>query len=397
MTTSFRLVLAFGVCLCVLLTPRPATSQPPETVQDLLGFLVTNQGVDTSDFDRDREAAEATRATLTRALLASIAQVPITTASSGFTYRLNPLLGTDERASQTFGPFFVERALTSGAGQASFGAALQYARFSALDGNDLRRGDFVTVANTFVDEAEPFDVEALTLEIATQTTTLFGSVGVTDRLDVSAAVPIVSLSINGARENIYRGRALLQARGRARTVGFGDIAVRSKLRLTPDGQLHAAAAVELRLPTGRTEDLLGAGEAALRVMGIGSAEFGATSVHGNVAIGSGGLGREWSYAGAVALAATPRLTLTGELLARRSRGTARIGEVVAPHPRLIDVATIRLVPVGDDRTAAFAVAGIKWNAGGTWLLQGNVLFPVRDVGLTARVTPMLTIDYAFTR
>lgn len=397
MTSPHRLFLAAAGCVIVLLMPRPAASQPPETVQDLLGFLVTNQGVDTSDFDRDREAAEATRATLTRALLASIAQVPMTTASSGFTYRLNSMLGTNERASQTFGPFFVERALTSGAGQASFGAALQYARFDRLDGNDLRRGDLVTVANRFVDEADPFDVEALTLAISTQTTTLFGSVGITDRLDLSAAVPIVALSITGTRENIYRGRALLQTRGRARTVGFGDVAIRSKLRLSPEGSLHAAAAVEVRLPTGRTEDLLGAGEAALRVMGIGSAELGAASVHGNIAVGGGGLGREWSYAGAVAVAATPRLTLTGELLARRSRGTARIAEVLAPHPRLIDVATIRLVPVGDDRTAAFAVAGLKWNVGGTWLLQGNVLFPVLDIGLTARVTPMLTLDYAFTR
>src|ERR1044071_5839498 len=69
-----------------------------QTAQDIVGFLVTNQGVQTSDFDKDREAAEATRVTLTRALLASVATQPVSSSSSGFTYHFNPNLGTVERA-----------------------------------------------------------------------------------------------------------------------------------------------------------------------------------------------------------------------------------------------------------------------------------------------------------
>lgn len=386
----------FAAALLLILVCQPlAEAQTAGTVEQVLGFLVTNRGVETSDFDRDREAADATRATLTRALLASIAQLPISTSSSGFSYRLNPSLGTVERASETFGPFFVERALTPGRGQASFGVTFQYASFNALDGNNLRDGELLTVSNRFVDEAAPFDVEALTLNISTRTVTIFGSVGVTDRLEIGAAVPLVALSLSGSRVNTYRGTSLLQARASATTTGPADIAVRSKFRLTDDGPTRAAAGVELRLPTGRAEDLLGAGDVAIRFLGLASAEFGAVSVHGNVAVGTGGVGRELSAGGAVTYAATPRVTLVGEVLARRLAGAQSITAVVAPHPRIAGVETTRLMPAGDAQASGVAVAGFKWNVGGTWLLHGNVLVPLVARGLTSRFTPTVALDYSF--
>jgi len=373
------------------------TTTTSQTVQDILGFLVTNQGVQTSDFDKDREAAEATRATLTRALLASVATQPVSSSSSGFTYHFNPDLGTVERASETFGPFFVERALTSGAGQASFGFTFQYANFQSLDGNDLRSGAFVTVANQFTDERQPFDVENLTLDIRTRTATFFGNVGVTNRLDIGVAVPLVRLDISGTRLNTYRGTTALLARASATTTGFGDVAVRPKIRLTPEGPAAFSAAVEARLPTGREEDLLGAGELAVRWLGLASYESGAASVYGNVGVGTGGVGRDFSYGGAAAVAATSRLTLVGELLGRRIEGLQRITPIVAPHPRIRGVTTTRLMPSGEDQTGVFAVAGMKWNLGGTWLLQANVLIPLTDSGLTTKATPNVAFDYSFAR
>jgi hypothetical protein len=373
-----------------------ATAAQP-TVQDILRFLVTNQGVQTGAFDKDREAADATRDTLTRALLSSVATLPVGTSSSGFTYRLNPALGTVERASETFGPFFVERALTAGEGQASLGFTLQYASFGSLDGNHLRTGELTTTANRFSDEAAPFDVETLTLGITTKTATFFGNVGVGDRVDLAVAVPVVSLSVNGSRLNTYRGQTLLQARASADTVGLADIAVRSKVRLTNEGPGAVSAGVEARLPTGREEDLLGAGQMAMRFMGLASAESGPTSIHGNFTLGFGGIGREVSYGGAVAVAASPRMTVIGEVLARRITGIQRITAVAAPHPRLRGVETTRLMPIGEDQMSAFAVAGMKWNVSSTWLLHANVLVPLSDSGLTATFTPTIAIDYSFAR
>jgi hypothetical protein len=392
---------SYSILALLLLLPSRALAQgsaaAQPAVQDILRFLVTNQGVQTSAFDKDREAADATRDTLTRALLSSVATLPVSTSSSGFTYRLNPALGTVERASETFGPSFVERALTAGEGQASLGFTLQYASFGALDGNDLRTGELMTTANRFSDEAAPFDVETLTLGITTKTATFFGNVGVSDRVDLGVAVPVVSLSVNGSRLNTYRGQTLLQARASANTVGLADIAVRSKVRLTNEGPGGVSAGVEARLPTGREEDLLGAGQMAMRFMGLASAEAGPTSIHGNFTLGFGGIGREVSYGGAVAVAASPRMTVIGEVLARRITGIQRITPIAAPHPRLRGVETTRLMPVGEDQTSAFTVAGVKWNVSGTWLLHANVLMPLSDSGLTATFTPTIAMDYSFAR
>ncbi|HTM05581.1 MAG TPA: hypothetical protein VL173_18860 [Vicinamibacterales bacterium] len=397
MTTSRCILAAALVFSATAAAAQSTTPSNQTTVQDIVTFLVTNQGVVTSDFDKDRAAADATRVTLSNALLASITTVPVSSASSGFSYRLNRTLGTVERASDTFGPFYVERALTAGAGEASLGFNFRYAKFTSLDGNDLTNGSFVTVANQFTDEPQPFDTETLTLNIKTTTATVFGNVGVTDRIDVGGSVPFIRLDISGARVNDYRGTTALLARATAETMGLGDVALRSKVRLTPDGPGAVAAGVEARLPTGREQDLLGTGQLAMRYTALASYETGPTSVYGNFSIGQGGIGREVAYSAALAAAATPRLTLVGEFLARQIDGLQRIGPVVAPHPRIAGVNTTRLMPTGENEMTAYAVAGFKWNVGGTWLLHGHVLVPLVDNGLTAHFTPTITLDYTFAK
>src|SRR5882672_891066 len=151
------LIVAIG-----LASPQLAGAQ---TVADVLRFLVTNQSVQTGSVERDRDAAQATSRTISRALLANLATLPVTTSSGAFVYRLNPELGTVERATQSFGPFFLERALTAGRHQASVGMAMQHLHFNALDGRALDDGSLVTTANRFTDENAPFDVDQLTLNL----------------------------------------------------------------------------------------------------------------------------------------------------------------------------------------------------------------------------------------
>jgi hypothetical protein len=393
-----RVIVPAVTAFALLLTVSPADAQnsTTATVQDIVEFLVLNQGVQTGDFDKDLQAADATRETLTRALLASVATTPVSSSSAGFTYRLSPTLGTVERASDTFGPLYLERALTSGAGQASIGFTFQYASFRALDGNNLRDGEFVTVANQFTDEPAPFDVERLRLNISSQIATLFANVGLGDRVDIGVAAPMVRLEIDGSRVNDYRGKSQLQAQAHATTTGFADVAIRGKVRLTPAASATGVAAgVELRLPTGREEDLLGAGELALRYVGIASYEGSHAGVYGNFIFGMGGLGPEVSYGGGVSASPAPRFTLIGELMLRRLSGIQNITPVIAPHPRIVGVQTTRLVPGGDDVTTGFSAVGFKWNLGSGWLVQSHVLIPVSNNGLTARFTPAFALDYSF--
>src|SRR5215212_8923946 len=194
MTTITR---ALAGALAVLLGAAPAVRA--QTVADVLTFLVTNQSVATGSVERDRDAALGTSDTMSRALLANLATLPVTASSSAFVYRLNPALGTVERATQSFGPFFTERALTAGRHQASFGMTYQHLHFTSLDGRSLRDGSLVTTANQFTDESAPFDVDQLTLNIDASVATLYGNVGVTDNVEIGFAAPFIALLLDGSR------------------------------------------------------------------------------------------------------------------------------------------------------------------------------------------------------
>ena len=182
---------------------------------------------------------------------------------------------------------------------------------------------------------EPFDVETLTLRIDSRTVTGFLNYGVGDRVDIGAAVPIVSLRLSGDRVNTYRGQSLLQARAEATTTGVGDVAISARAHLLGGRASGFSAGAELRLPTGREEDLLGAGEPALRVLGIGSFEGSRAAAHLNGGYSWGGISREATYSAALTVAASSRFTLVGEFLGRWVEDLGRITRVTAPNPRSV--------------------------------------------------------------
>ena len=387
-TLALTVLVALNVAL-----PTAATAQG--TVDDVIGFLVTNQAVPTGDFQKDQAAAQAARVAISRALLIDLTSVPLATASSGFLYRLNPALGTVERATDSFGAFFVERALTPGSGHASVGISTTTSSFDELDGKSLRDGALVTVANQFRDEAAPFDTESLILRIRSSTMTLFGSIGVGNRIEIGAALPLVKLTLDGQRLNVYRGATLIQATGNATASGLADLALRGKINLVASRSGGVAVAGELRLPTGDAANLLGAGKTSYRIMGIGSLESGPVAFHGNASVLTGGISSEFDFAGALSVAVHPRVTLSGETLVRRITDLHALDLVSAPHPTLIGVDTFRLAPAVDPQTLALVVTGIKWNVAHTLVIGGHLNWSLVHRGLTAPLTPTLALEYAF--
>ena len=388
-----RLIVTLAVASCV----AGAGTASAQSVADALTFLVTNQGVETGSVERDRDAAQATSTTIQRALLATLATLPVATSSGGFVYRLNPELGTVQRATQNFGPFFVERAITAGQGQVSLGLTFQQLHFTSLDGRTLRDGSLITTANQFVDESAPFDVDQLTLAIDASVATLYGNVGVTDRIEVGFAAPMVALRLDGSRVNTYRGRTFTQATARARSIGLADLVVRTKFTAYRDEGASIAGAVDLRLPTGHSEDLLGAGKRSVKLSAIGSAEGSRVSSHVNAGVTIGGLADELNYGGALALAASGTVTVIGEMIGRLIDNPGGIVPVSAPHPTLRGVQTMRLTPDTSKLHIISLIPGFKWNLSNTWVLAGNVSIPLSKAGLTAPFTPFVGLDYALGR
>jgi hypothetical protein len=371
----------------------PARAQTA-TARDVLSFLMTNQRVATGDFVKDREATEATRDTIARALLIEMATLPLAGSSGAFTYRFNPDIGTVERVTQSFGPLFVNRVITAGRGQTTMSATFRHAEFIRLSGRELKDGSLVTTANKFRDEAAPFDVEALSLDLKVDTATFAATYGVASVMDVSVAVPIVHVALSGERINTYRGTSLLQATGSATTTGLGDVAVRTKVHFVRTGSGGVGGEIEVRLPTGSVENLSGSGRAALKPSLIVSAGNGRVEGHANAGFVVGGLSKEIAAGGALSVAANDRVTLSVEGVVRYISELHAMQEVTQVHPLVSGVDTIRLLPGADGTTTAMSAVGVRWNVSGPWVLNGYVLTPLTNRGLRPRPSPSISLEYS---
>jgi hypothetical protein len=371
---------------------RPASAQ--QSISDVLSFLMTNRSIVTDDFARDEQAAAATRDTISRSLQLDLATLPRPTSAGGFTYRLDPALGTVLRSSESFGPFYTERSLTTGANRGSFGLSLRRAKFDQIDGRNLRDGTLVSTASTLRGDTTPFDVETIALRIRTETLTASGNYGVTDRLDVSALVPIVRVTLEGERVDTYRGRRLVQATGSGSAAGLGDVSFEAKYNAYRAGASGVSVGAIATLPTGKTENLLGTGEATLTPMVMGSAESGRLAVHGDLGYSWSESSNGVSYAAAVTVATSSRFMLAGEISGLRLWDLGQLTTTTAPNPRLVGVDTIRLTSVSGTANRIMVAGGFKWNIANTLLLNAAVLHPLTDTGLTARWVPTITLEYS---
>ncbi|MGH9201220.1 MAG: hypothetical protein ACRD2A_08300 [Vicinamibacterales bacterium] len=357
--------------------------------------LLTQQTPPPEGYARDHAAAAATFATVASLLTVELSHLPTASSSGGFVYLFSPDFGTVDRASDSFGPFFSERALRNGRGHLSVGLGFQVVRFTTLQGADLTAGTFPTNTARFGGQLLPFSVDTLSLTLDQDTATAFATYGVANRLDVGVTVPLISLRFSGRRVNTFNGISTLQSEQKGLATGLGDVGANVRLRLTGSNGSGLAVGADLRVPTGREEDLLGAGKTAGRFLAIGSWEGGLFAVHANGGFGIGGVSREQFVGGAVTVAATPRLSLVGELFARRLTDLYTVADVYLPHPVVAGVETMRWLPAKTGVRTAYAATGFKLNLFGGLLLNAQVLTRLTDTGLKARFTPSVALDYSF--
>jgi hypothetical protein len=387
--------LTVGLTMTLMGAAWPAELHAQEALRDVLGALLLSQQSPNDELPKDLVAAAQTLDTVSQLVLVETGTQPIGPSAGGFIYRFNPGLATFERQSPGFGPFFTERVLGVGRGAASIGMTVRAATFNRLQGESLSDGAFPMNASRPVGAAAPNDVDTIDLELAARTVTAFGRFGITDRLDVGIAVPFVDMDIRGTRVNTFRGVRQLQASRTGDAAGFGDVAVRSRYTVAGDGRSGFAAGVDLRLPTGRAEDLLGAGRTAARFFGIVSREGQRVGLHLNTGVSVGGITRELSQHGAVTYAASPRVTIVGEVIARYLSNLHRVRDVYAPHATVAGIETMRWIAEEGGEHQVLTAGGMKVNVGGGYLLNANVLIRLSDVGVAARMIPSLTLDYTF--
>jgi hypothetical protein len=351
-------------------------------------------------------AAELT--TLNDALRGQLGNFPLPSPASGFTFQFDPTLGTLTPSTESFGPIFADRAETVGRGKLSLGFSYSRFTYDTLDGKDLEDGELQL---TFQHDptAQRFGIDTVTAQIFADITAdlfvLTGTYGLLDNLDVSFAIPIVQLSMDvkgvATANNesntrladgtlIHRfpgGSTTMTTRASDEATGLGDILLRAKYNFYRQRPLAFAAALDLRLPAGDEDNLLGLGEVRVRPFFIASAVVFGVAPHVNLGFDLGDtaefpneffyrLGFDWPIVKPVTFA----FDLLGRQLISNERPKA------GRAPRSGEIAGDSIVD---------AAIGVKVNPWRNVLLLLNALVALNDTGLRDTITPLIGVEVGF--
>jgi hypothetical protein len=338
-----------------------------------------------------------------------IATFPVGTSSGGFKFEINPKTFVATPRRDDFGPFFAERASTLGGGF-TLAVNAQATTFETFEGRNLRNGDLrsrTIIGNRLV------DIDRFTFNMRTQTTTLVATAAVDDHADVSVVVPLVRTSLNGTASSLDFATGVRVDRiVDASAAGFGDIVLRGKWNFYPG----LAAAAEVFLPTGSTEQLAGTGHYRFKPMFVASTKVGTFSPHVNVGYTFGGRGTkvttnglllptveyaepgtEFNYTLGAEVAPKGPSTLFVDLIGRSMRSVARFdgGQAMIQEPGLPALPIETFIARSGTLNMQLGAIGGRALVLQKGLISAAILFPLSDGGLKAGLTPVLGFEWAF--
>jgi hypothetical protein len=296
------------------------------------------------------------------------------------------------------------------------GAVFQHTSFSSVGGRSLTDLED-SVSYAFGNEVYRRNSS---LEVAIDRTIVSGTYGVHDRVDVGVIVPVGRARVSGFSSSyqLYLGEASTdRTDSSGSSFGLGDVVIRTKAALPAMERFDAAAMVDLRLPTGDPEQLLGTGSTQAKVLFIAGSTLGSLTPHANVGYTFGGSGmtfgednrwtgsfgdpelirrepsQEFNYTFGVDMAATPTITIAGDVIGRVVKDTAALtlfdsGAADADRVIFLEVTpgTVHLL---------LGAVGAKVSVGGSWLATGTILFPLNDNGIRPAITPVIGFERAF--
>jgi hypothetical protein len=379
---------------------------------------------------------------LNNAIGTELTLLPLASPASGLTYTFERGSGVYTRSAQSFGPILSERGETIGRGKIFFGFTYQNFNFNSLDGIDLNKipavfqhakeigapyeNDFITAANS--------------LDVSVSQATAFATVGITNRFDLSVAVPFLRTHVAVRSDaTIHRtappspvfgeshyfdqndpsGSVKKTFRDSGDATGIGDVILRFKGTVLRGEHASVALATDLRLPTGDELDFLGSGTYGVRPFVIASMTKGRVAPHlnigyqingksvlaGNISEGAKGhLPNNLFYTGGADVGVNRRLTLAFDLLGQRVFNATSV-QLNRPYTSAVPELTVPGVTAQSsyqqitDRQVSFNIisgsAGFKAQLGSKTLLTTNLLFGLNNAGLHARVVPLVGLSHTF--
>ncbi len=402
------------------------------------------------------------------------AVLPLASPSSGLTFSWNAAAKAMVPSTDSYGPILGERADTIGKYRVFLGFSYQHFKFGDLDGVNLKNLPSVFLQEDFTGGVAGDPTRTCSVNGDNQTQcafirdvvktdnrvdlkahqfTTFVTFGVTDRIDLSVAIPIedVRMSISSSAtivSNMDSTGAVFahtfpfrtgcgdfstnppspcatQSFSSTRTAsGIGDITLRVKGTAWKGERAGLALGVDVRAPTGDSLNFLGAGAAGVRPfvvwsyrsrisphVSVGYEVNGSSKIAGDILTGSKErLPSQLTYTGGADVWITKRLTAGFDLVGQQVFQARRIsmGKVTEPAACLDDngqcstgnfVNPPNMDPAVLPTTGTFNVTyvslGGKFRPFSNLLITGNVLVKLNDGGLGANTIPLVGVSYTF--
>lgn len=404
--------------------------------------------------------------------------LPLASPASGIVYTFDRSLGVLTASTEDFGPILSERAQTIGRHKWSLGFSFQRFDFHTLDGADMKslpavfthRDDQEDVSgrNCTINPQSPTDSTGLCgfvrdvisttnrISLRVNQFTSFVTYGLTNRLDLSLALPIVNVRMNVTSDativdNSHSGDHQFKKPGHPNcpsgqnqallaecasqsffntrnATGIGDIVLRAKYTVWRGERAGLAFGADLRLPSGDDQNFLGAGTVGFKPFAVFSYRA-RLSPHVNVAYQVNGdsilagdisqgtsahLPNQFIYvAGADFVVVNKRLSATFDLIGQRVFDARRVSVTntsflgacgpagLGPSDPLYctQPAPPAQAPTLTQTRNSFnlksAAIGLKLRAAGRLLLIGHVLVKLDDGGLRSPIVPLVGLSYTF--
>jgi hypothetical protein len=357
---------------------------------------------------------------LTNSVGATVTNIPISAATSGAVWGKSET-GLPVRTATSAGPVFAERVQTLGKGHFLIGANFTNFNFTSLRGVPLNDLEF---AFAHVDESNAaFENDVLEvrtdLDVNLSAATAVLTYGLLDRLDLGVAIPFVRTSLSGTSQALIVpfDQAILHRFGTdanpsliaststdGSASGIGDIAARLKAHMVQGERMGFAILGEVRLPTGKEEDLLGSGEVAVRGLGIISGRYGDFTPHANF----GYLHRSGDFQTGAVLATLGfdqliggAVTFAADVISEWQTGDSKL---VQPAPVVLNIpvgtaTSARIVPPSNiperKDNVVLGSFGFKFTSSAGVTFLTNALVPIRRGYLQPDVAWTAGVEYSF--
>jgi Putative MetA-pathway of phenol degradation len=404
-----------------------------------------------------------------------VSQLPIASPSSGITFTYDAALKTfSPSTEESLGPILGERASTIGRNKLYVAFSFQYFNFNSIDGQNTSNIPAVLQHRFFPgDPTSPLGFlapcpnqsgltggyannpcfvrdyiqTANNIDLTVHQYTLYATYGITRHLDVSVAVPIldVSMRVNSsatiAQNSFGPGNSAFHQFNPAvvtgctttpcfngsfssagTATGIGDVDLRGKYEVYQGEHFGFATGVDVRLPTGDEQNLLGSGAVGVRPFGIVSysarvsphAEIGYELNGKSILAGDfvatpttkGGLPDRFVYIVGADAAIVKRLTASFDIYGQRLFGVPQLFSTsYTDLGKCSDIVCTTLTPgtthpdIGVHPRADYSITnasvGLKYRPFGHLVLTGNVLIKLDDGGLRSTVVPLVGASYSF--